>query len=556
MVRVEELAKVIRGDVSDAPEVLDQHARDTSIFRRTPSLVVFPKDASDVSALARYVHAVRERGEEVSLTARAAGTCMSGGPLSDSIVVSFTKHMHAIRAEEGAVVAEPGAYCRDIEKATLARDGSLIPPYPASRELCALGGMLGNDAGGELSLRYGKMHDWVESLDVVLSDGTRTTLRPLSDAELAKKKAESTLEGEIYRRVDELIEKNKDIIRAARPSVSKNSAGYALWNVRDEARGTFDLSKLVIGSQGTLALVTSARVRTAHLKQGRAMLVVFLSDMSVLPALVKAVLAQGPETLESYDDKTFALAGRFAWQFIRQVGLRDMFALALSFIPEVWMTATGGIPRLVIIAEFAEETEDLAQEKARAARAALEGLPVTSRLAFRKMEAAKYWKIRRESFALLRKNVKNLHAAAFIDDIVVHPDDYPEFLPALYAILGEYDILFTIAGHVGNGNFHIIPLIDLNRPEHRKAVLELMPRVYELVTRFKGSITGEHGDGIVRTPFLPLMFGEEMCRLFAEVKRIFDPLGVFNPGKKTGGTLEDVESSMLGAATTPREGGR
>jgi len=196
-----------------------------------------------------------------------------------------------------------------------------------------------------------------------------------------------------------------------------------------------------------------------------------------------------------------------------------------------------------LLAEFAEDSDFTARDKAREARLAVKDLPVKSRLAFGMMEE-KYWKIRRESFALLRKHIHDLAAAPFIDDIVVHPDDYPRFLPELNSLLSQYDISYTIAGHIGDGNFHIIPLVDLKRAEHHKIILELTPKVYELVAKYNGSITGEHGDGIIRTPYLHLMFSSRMLEIFAEIKNIFDPLDIFNPGKKVGGTVEDIERFM------------
>jgi FAD/FMN-containing dehydrogenase len=145
----------------------------------------------------------------------------------------------------------------------------------------------------------------------------------------------------------------------------------------------------------------------------------------------------------------------------------------------------------------------------------------------------------------LRKNAKGLYAAPFIDDFVVQPDSYPEFLPELNALLAEYDLLYTIAGHIGNGNFHIIPLMDLSKPEVRDLILELSPRVYALVIKYGGSTTGEHNDGIIRTPYLPQLFGDAMVELFAKTKNIFDPTNLFNPGKKVGGTFKDIEDWMI-----------
>ena len=149
------------------------------------------------------------------------------------------------------------------------------------------------------------------------------------------------------------------------------------------------------------------------------------------------------------------------------------------------------------------------------------------------------------NFSLLRKNLRGLHAASFIDDLVVHSDDYPRFIPELNTIMQEHHLIYTIAGHIGDANFHIIPLMNLADPAARREIMVLTPKVYKLVAKYKGSITGEHNDGIIRTPFLPIMYSEKMIELFAQIKKIFDPLGVLNPGKKVGGTIADIERSMI-----------
>lgn len=540
------ISRLLHIDVADDSKTLEKYSRDTSIFERTPSLVVYPKDAKDVSALVHFVNEAKSHGDNISVTARSAGTDMSGGPLTDSIALVFTKYMNRVsEVADDYAITEPGVYYRDFEKATLAHGGQILPSFPASREICALGGMISNNSGGELTLQYGKTEHYVRELDVVLSDGSRATLEPLSNYELEERKKRETLEGKIYREIHALIEDNRDEIEKARPTVTKNSAGYSLWNVYDKERKTFDLSQLVVGSQGTLALVVQAKLALVRTKAHRAMLVVFLSDIEIIPEIVHRVLKFQPESFESYDDQTFKLAVRFIPQIIGHLGLVKMLALGFAFLPEIWLTLTGGVPKLILMAEFAEDTPEEALDKAEEARVSLEGLQVRTHIAKSEAQAAKYWTIRRESFSLLRKNMHGLHASPFIDDIVVHPDDYPKFLPELNALLSQYHLIYTIAGHAGEGNFHIIPLMDLGKPESRRAIMELQPKVYELVAKYLGSIDGEHNDGIIRTPYLPMMFSEKMCGLFAEVKNIFDPLNIFNPGKKVGGTIADIEKFMI-----------
>ncbi len=541
----ERIKASIKGDVADDSVSLTKFSRDTSVFVKTPELVVYPKDADDVAAIVRTIAGARKDGINASLTARSAGTDMSGGPLTDSVVAVFTKYMNkVVEVGNGYAVTEPGAFYRDFEKATLAEGRQIMPSYPASREIAAMGGIVNNDSGGERTLEYGKTRKYVEEIDVVLSDGTKATLKQHSKEEVERKASFDTLEGRIYRDMRRLLLENKDAIEAARPKVSKNSAGYALWDVMDEDGG-MNLAKLVCGAQGTLALMTSARLSLIREQGYRSMLIIFLDDITLLPEIVRRVLPFNPESFESYDDHTFKLAMRFLPQMLSQMGLVGAAKLGLSFLPEVGMVIRGGVPKLILMAEFSEDTHQEALFKVGQARASLADLELPMRIARDEKAAEKYWKVRRESFALLRKNAHGLYAAPFIDDFVVPPDTYPEFLPELNALLAKYELLYTIAGHIGNGNFHIIPLMDLKDPKVRSVILELAPLVYALVIKYGGTTTGEHNDGIIRTPYLPQLFGAKIVSLFEETKRIFDPSNIFNPGKKVGGTFADIERDMI-----------
>ncbi len=542
-----EIAGAIKGEVKDDAATLAIASRDTSLFTLTPELVVCPKDTADVQAVVKMVHDAKAAGADVCLAARAAGTDMSGGPLTTGVVISFTEHLNRVlEVGESYAVTEPGAYYRDFEKETLKKN-LILPSYPASRELCAMGGIVANNSGGERTLEYGKTEKYVEELDVVLSDGSSATFKALSPEEVEEKKKLSTLEGSIYRGMDALLTKNAALIEARKPKVTKNSAGYALWSVRDERTGATNLAKLITGSQGTLALWTRAKLALVRPKEHRAMLVLFLSNLSLLPEIVERVLRQHPESFESYDDHTFELAVKLLPEMLKQMGFVKAARLGIDFIPEAAMVATGGVPKLILMAEFAEDTIEEADRKAVAARDALADLDVRAKIEKNERESEKYWIVRRESFSLLRKNLHGMYASPFIDDFVVPPSCYPEFLPKLNALLDQYEthFIYTIAGHIGNGNFHIIPLMDLSKEENRRVILELAPKVYQLVIDEGGTTTGEHNDGIIRTPYLPMLFGAEMVALFAETKELFDPLGIMNPGKKVGGTFEDIERDML-----------
>ncbi|MDQ3245137.1 MAG: FAD-binding oxidoreductase, partial [bacterium] len=224
--------------------------------------------------------------------------------------------------------------------------------------------------------------------------------------------------------------------------------------------------------------------------------------------------------------------------FLKNKGIIGMIKFMWSFLPEFWMMLTGGFPKLILLAEFAGENERNIELECLKLKEKIRYFRLKTHITKNENEAEKYWDIRRQSFALLRKHVKDKHTAPFIDDIIVRPEFLPRFLPELNIILNQYDITFTIAGHAGDGNFHIIPLMDFSREDTKTIILELGEKVYDLVARFHGSITAEHNDGIIRTPYLNKMYSPKILKIFKEVKQIFDPLNILNPGKKVDGTKE------------------
>ena len=528
---VKELQELIDGEVANDTAALKLYSEDTSIFQVQPTCIVFPKHVKDVQALVRFA---AQHPEELTLTARAAGTDMTGGPLTKSVVVSFTKYFNRIiEVGDDYAVVEPGVFYRDFEPETLKHD-LLLPCYTASRELNTVGGMVANNSAGEKSLTYGKTERYVRQLKVVLADGEEYTFKKLSRAEWEEKKALKTYEGEFYREIDTLLTENNKAIKAAKPEVSKNSAGYYLWNIWNEAADTFDLTQLFVGSQGTLGFVTEITFSLVHPKQHARMLVLFLRNrhMKELGEMVNTVLKEKPESFESYDDHTFIVMLKILPSLLKRMG-KGPFRLAREFFPEMKMVLTGGIPKLVLMAEFTGDTEEEVVEAAKRAEVAVkEQFKVATHVTKSKEEGEKFWIIRRESFKILREHVHGKHTAPFIDDISVRPDRLPDFLPKLYDTMRDYHLTYTIAGHIGDGNFHIIPLMDFRRPDFTQVIDELSKRVYTLVIDHHGSITGEHNDGLIRTPYLEQMYGTEIVGLFAKVKDIFDPKRIFNPHKK------------------------
>ncbi|MFA6095347.1 MAG: FAD-binding oxidoreductase [Candidatus Paceibacterota bacterium] len=525
-----------RGDIDDSAEALASRSHDASLLEVRPRLILFPKDALDVKLAVRSVSEFKAKHPDLSLTARSAGTDMSGGPLSESVILDVTRHMHGILAISDAEARLlPGTYYRDFEPEA-DKKGVMLPCFPASKKLCAFGGMISNNCAGEKTLRWGKMEDYVLELKAVFSDGNEYVVKPLSKAELDQKMAQRDFEGRLYCSIYEIVTGNQALLAAAKPKVSKNSAGYYLWNVWDGK--TFDLTRLLVGSQGTLGILTEARIRLVPKELVSRLFVAFLPELSRLGDMVNDLLKLSPETLESYDDSTMKLAVRFLPSMIRSMKPWNFFRLALRFVPEALMVLRGGMPKLVLLAEFSGNDEREVEAKVAAAEEAMKPYGYHTRRATPGFDTEKYWTVRRESFNLLRQHVTGRRTAPFVDDVIVPPGRMPEFLPQMRAILDEYGLLYTIAGHAGNGNFHIIPLMDMKDTGNIRAIDEVSDKVYDLVIRMGGSITAEHNDGIIRTPYLTKMFAPEVISLFARTKAAFDPQGMFNPGKKVGGTKE------------------
>ncbi len=542
---LDELKKDFKGDIENNEETLKKYSRDASLFEIKPKLVLFPKDSGDVQTTVKWVNKNKEKYPELSLTARSAGTDMSGGPLNDSVIIDFTRYMNKIiEIKDDYGIVEPGCFYRDFDKETR-KIGKIMPAYTASREICAVGGMVANNSGGEKSIKYGKAENHLKSLKVVFSDGNEYEIKPMSFSELEQKKSQDNFEGGLYKKLFDLINENYEEIVSAKPNVSKNSSGYYLWNVYDKEKQTFDLCRLIAGSQGTLGIVTEITFNLTPIAKYSNLLVVFLPSLEKVSELVTRILPYKPESLETYDDKSMILAVRFFFDFFKQLGFFGALKLGFQFIPETFMVLSGGVPKLILMIEFSGNTEEEVISKLTEVRDHLTDFHFKMHIAKNSSEAEKYWDIRHESFNLLRKHVHGKRTAPFIDDLVVKPEFLPQFLPRIKAILDEYKLDYTVQGHLGNGNFHIIPLMDLDSPFTSDAILEISKKVYSIVKEYKGSNSAEHNDGIIRTPYLLEQFGEKINGLFKDTKNIFDPQNILNPNKKVGGTFEDIKKWMI-----------
>ena len=519
----QDLSKITKGEVSDDAKTLTQFSHDASLFEIKPQVVIFPKDEEDVEAVVSYVSKNKDKHPELSLTGRSAGTDMSGGAIGDSIVVSFTKYFNKTPTVNGNIATcQSGVYYRDFEAETLKR-GLIFPSYPASRELCAMGGIFNNNSGGEKSLQYGKTEKYVKRVRGVLSDGKAYDIKALDEKGLKAKIGKNDFEGKIYKKMFELIDSDYDLLKKAKPDVSK----------------IFDLTKLWVGAQGTLGIFLEGDLELVPVHKHREMLIIFLHDMSHLGQIINEVLELKPESFESYDDNTLKLALRYFPEFAKQLGLLGTIEAGLAFFPAFFDLFTGrSLPKLVLQVDFTSNDLSEVEQKIKTLREKLKPFHPQTQIAEDSAEK-RYWLVRRESFNLLRKKIRDKHTAPFIDDFDIKPEYISEVIPQITDILKKHpEFVFTVAGHVGDGNFHIIPLVDIKNPVVRQLIPQIADEVYAIIIKYKGSITAEHNDGLIRTPYVEKMFGEKVYKLFEETKRIFDPENIFNPRKKVGGSLD------------------
>lgn len=522
---IDEIKKITMVQTDD--KILSHYSSDASIFEVRPKAVTFPTSVKELCELVVWVRDQREKGLKASLSARNAGTCMSGGSLTEDVMVDMNggfSWIGDINPTNQTVWTGAGTLYRDLDAKTRSQ-GLLFAPYTSSKDQCGIGGMIGNNASGEKSIRYGATIDNVRSLKVVLQDGNEYEFGPLNAAQLQEKLQLGNDEGNLYRSVVRLLEENWDLIWQSRPKVRKNAAGYQLWKVWDRDKTEFNLAKLFVGSQGTLGFTTSAELQLVPVPQFTRMLVVPIDDLGSLAKAVQCIVAHHPEGLEAYDKHTYDMAKEY---------MPEQAALA--------HIAAG--QEIVLFAQFAEKTKDETDHAEDVCQKALRRLGFEVRTIKDDAEGEAHWAIRRASYGLLRDHAKGARAVPFIEDTIVAIDHYGEFVAALESILADYDMTYTYAGHIGDGSIRLIPLVNMEAPDASDKIFNLARRVYDLVFAFGGSMSVDHNDGLIRTSFLESMYGPEMVALFNKVKDIFDPLGIFNPGKKVRGDIGYAKAHM------------
>lgn len=484
------------------------YSYDAGIHKITPGAVVFPEDASDLSKIAVFS---KESG--VPLTARSAGTNLTGASIGPGLVVATGRMtgMDLSGAEGGTVRVGPGVILKELAD-RLAEIGYFFPPDPSSAQACQIGGMIGTNAAGAHALKYGAMKDNVRALDIVDADGGRHRLAPVSFRRREDLNALLTMEP--FRKVAEKLPDWAPVLLSRMKHVSKNSSGYnlfdlaAAWSAASEENGgTFDPVRLFIGSEGTLGLVSEATLRVLPLPARKVTILAFFLDLEDLGEAVGEILPLAPSALEMMDRATLDLIGR------------DRFGIP------------GAADSLLLI-EFDHEPQEELVFRTETILSRFSA-PVPPRVATTPEDQRSLWKARHSLFPSLYRYDGIHRPINFADDVAVPVGRLTELLGFLRDLFAREKIKVAVYGHIGNGNAHINPLLDVRETGTPERLLSLSRAIHTAaIERFGGVPCGEHGEGRVRAEFLPMVYGPEVYEMFRQVKGFFDPDGRLNPGVK------------------------
>jgi len=530
-----------RGGVSTKRDLLEAYSYDESIFSVRPQVVIQPKNRRDIEIATKIVAEQTKRFSSLSLTPRAAGTGLGGGSLTDSIVIDVCAHLNKIgdiieKKDKITFTCEPGVMWKNIEK-KLKEHGAYLPPYPASKDICSIGGSIANNAAGPDSLRYGHCADWVESLDVVLHDGHTYTIKPLSFREYKMLIKNDHEHARIARDIFELISKNEKEIKKNKPATKKNSAGYPLWSVIPQGvakfkkgEGTFDLTRLISGSQGTIGIISNITMRALPIPKNTTLLMMPIFNLEDAADSIVKALKYNPINIEIFDSLTFDLALQNPGFFKDRLSTADYYRVMLSMYTTYHVRFRRKTPEFIVLITLDEETTRktepfLISQKISTNR-------IKARVISSLIESEMYWQIRRASYSLSKLQDTTKRPAAFLEDMTVPPENLSKFFVRIKALLKEFNVSAAIHGHGGNGHFHFYPLLDFTNKTTPALVEKMAEKFYSTAVKFNGSICGEHNDGIIRTPHLNKMFSKKMLDLFVQAEHLFDPDDIFNPGKK------------------------
>ncbi|MFC7020316.1 MULTISPECIES: FAD-binding and (Fe-S)-binding domain-containing protein [Haloarcula] len=531
---VADLEELVEGEVRFDEYSRQLYATDASIYEVTPIGVVFPRSTADVAAVVSYC-----ADREIPVLPRGGGTSLAGQTVNEAVVLDFSQHVDALvetRPEERRARAQPGITLGDLN-AALADDGLKFAPDPAWGDKSVLGGAIGNNSTGAHSLKYGKTDAYVESCEVVLADGTVTTFGEVTREELRDRAdPEGDLEARIYAELERVLAEEQDEIDARYPDLKRNVSGYNLDWVVQELRedGVVNLASLLAGSEGTLAVVTEAEVSLEPIPETKSMALLAYDDLIEAMDDVSDILEHDPAAVEILDDVLVDMASETA-----------EFADVVEMLPE-------GTTAVLLVEFYADDDAEGKQKVAdlladRTDGVTTEAEPTDGGIALEapvrafdaleahdEAERQRFWKLRKSGLPILLSRTTDAKHVAFIEDTAIPPERLPEYVADFQELLDDHDTFASFYAHAGPGVLHIRPLVNTKTVEGVEQMAAIADEVTDLVVKYGGSVSGEHGDGRARTQWNEKLYGEDLWQTFRDLKTAFDPDWILNPGQVCG----------------------
>lgn len=518
------LQEHLSGEVTSSPDIRRHFAHDGSVLQLVPSVVVYPRNEGDIRKTVRFCWQLAQRGKVLPITARGGGSNTVGSAIGSGVIMAFTAHMNEIlelNAKKRFMVVQPGL-TYNVAEQVLYSHGLFLPAYSSLQAYATIGGGLASNAIGEKSVKYGSTGDYVKSLRVVLSNGEVIETGPLGKRELNHKLGLQSFEGEVYRSLDKLLEENGEFIDRAHRGIKArhNCVGYNLFNVKKDHQ--FDLTPLLIGSEGTLGIISEATLNFKDYNPQTSQALLSLDELGDLYEVLPAILELKPSLCDMLNKAAIEQVKSLNPNQLAGIRLHEAAAMHLfiEFDEPKAADQKKCLKQLQRIADKAgawlEIAEDAEKQK---------GL----------------LKLRESIATILMQPQAQAKAVPVAEDICVPPDRLVEFLYKVETVYNELGLAPAVWGQAGSGVVRLQPTLDLSNTGDRQKLFRLQDSLYATAVELGGSLSGGNGDGRMRAPYISLQYGEELYRLMLQVKKIFDPHAILNPGVKTA-ALNEVKA--------------
>jgi len=530
---IEDLTPELQGEIRCDPLTVSMYSTDGSLYQMPPVGVVFPKHREDVVAVVRYA-----AQEKIPLIPRGAGTGLAGESLGPGLVLDFSRHMRQIESIGATTVrVQPGVVCRTLNEA-LRESGRYFPPDPSGAGVTTVGSMLALDAAGSHSLRVGSTRDHVESIDVVLASGEFfTASEELIGSNGSRHNGNGHGNGapgrhELFAQLARLLENNASLIAERQPPLVRNRFGYYLRGILEGNR--LRLARMLVGSEGTLGLFTSATLHTAPLPAHRGAVLLLFGKMEGAFRAVQSIVQQQPSACDLLDRRLLTLAREADSRFHELI---PPHAEAALIVEQTGFTSAQIRNRIRMVVDCAGKLPDAG---------------VVAHEAFAPNEVDFLWSLPEKVVPLLARLQGSTRPLPFVEDVAVPPEVLQEFLVQAQHVFQKHRVTASLYAHAAAGQVHLRPFLPPPTAETAVQLEQIARDLYEVVLQCGGTISGEHGAGLSRSAFLRDQYGP-LCDVFVQIKQLFDPKNLLNPGKIITDDPHLTVKNLRGAASQPPE---